>query len=179
MEITIESLESLATELEHAEMLQRDRLLRMCRAYVRILAIREPGAFSRRACHYGDEAGHCDNSFPPDKEYSDHSGPRSIKICERTTEDIATSGGFYHSWRRVTTYGGLAVGRAGTWYRSDEHGTGEVGQYAAHPGNHNVDVDITWEAVQPGDLATAELVAAERTLRDLTFPLTAARAAES
>lgn len=173
--ITLEALERLATELETEDSAQRGRLQRLCRAYVRILAQRDPDHFERQPCHRGDEAGHYDTSYPPDQVYSDHSGPRVIQICERVTEDIATSGGYYYDWRRVTTYGGLYVGRDGTWYRSDESGTGRVGQFAAHPGDCSVDCTIEWS--HTADLTTAELTTAELTLRELAFPLVAERLA--
>lgn len=176
--ITIEQLESLATELENDDAAQRDRLSRLCRAYVRILAVREPERFERGACHYGDTVGSCDGSYPPGQEYSERTGPRSIALINSDTENVATSTGFYYTWRRVTKYGGLEVGRDCRWYRSDEYGTGRFGQFPAHPGTCNVDVTIDWHSVAQADLTTAELALAEVALRELAFPLTAAKLAE-
>lgn len=177
--ITIETLELLATEIEADETVQRSRLARLCTAYVRILAAREPAKFTRRACHYGDEAGHFDSSFPPSKEYSERTGPRSIKLTESKTDDVATSSGFYYSWRRVTESGALAIGADGRWYRSDETGAGRVGQFAAHPGVCDVDVTIDWSPENVEDVTTEELEIAEAKLRDMAFPLVAAKLAEA
>jgi hypothetical protein len=170
---TIEQLESLATQLETTEVEQHARLERLCRAYARIIRAASPDRFTRRATHYGDEAGSWDSSYPPDMEYSAHTGPLSIVVCNEETDDTATSRGFYHSWRRVTVRGALAIGTDGTWYRSDEHGTGHFGPFAAHPGRHDVDVEIEWS--ETSDVSTAELAAAEAKLRALAFPLVAAR----
>lgn len=173
--ITIETLELLATEIEADETAQRSRLARLCAAYVRILAAREPATFTRPATHYGDEAGHYDTSFPPDLEYSEHTGPRSILIVDSETDDVATSSGFYYSWRRVTTCGALTIGIDGKWYRSDETGTGRLGQFAAHPGHCDVDVTLEWSRESIDDVTTEELELAETKLRELAFPLVAAR----
>lgn len=173
--ITIEGLEALATALETDTETRRGRLLRLCAAYGRILAAREPERFTRRACHYGDEAGHYDVSFPPELEYSDRTGPASILIADPETEDVATSSGFYYTWRRVTRAPGLAFGRDGRWYRGTAEGTGTLGQFAAHPGDHRVDVTIEWESVAAREIATDELAATEAALRALAFPLLASR----
>ena len=134
MNITIEDLETIALAAESDDQARRTHLLRMIRAYVRILAAREPEKFTARAKHRGDEAGHWDSSYPPKQEYSEYTGPRSIKIAIMDTEDIATSGGFYFGWRRVTTYGGLYIDRAGRFLRGDESGTGRVGNSPPAPG---------------------------------------------
>lgn len=170
----IEVLEGLATELEDQREAHRARLARLCRAYVRILAAREPERFQAAACHHGDEAGHSDSSYPPKQQYTDHTGPRLVSIKSRTTEDIATESGFYFAWRRVTTYGGLRVDARGRWWRSEETGTGRVGQFAAHPGDCHVDCAIAWETVSDDDVTLAELVTAETLLRQLAFPLATA-----
>ncbi len=172
---TIEQLESLATQLETTEAEQRARLERLCRAYARIIRAASPDKFARRATHYGDEAGSWDSSFPPRKEYAARTGPLAIKTSDSVTEDVATEGGFYYAWRRVTVRGALAIGTDGTWYRSDETGTGNFGPFAARPGNHDVDVDIDWS--ETDEVSTEELIAAEAKLRDLAFPLVAARRA--
>jgi len=175
--ITIDQLEALATEMTVEVEVQHARLARLCATYGRIIAAREPQTYKLRACHHGDVAGHWDNSYPPRQVYSDHSGPRSIEITTEQTEDVATSGGFYFSWRRVTTAPGLYLGRDGQWYRSSETGSGRLGAFAAHPGNVGVDCEIEYEECHADDLSVAELELAEQVLRDLAFPLIAARRA--
>jgi hypothetical protein len=93
--ITVEDVEALATRLESGQAARREKLLRLIRAHARILAVREPETFTRRAIEYSDEDGHWDNSYPPKKKYKDRSGPRTLKIREYTWEEIATSSGFY------------------------------------------------------------------------------------
>lgn len=176
--ITIEDLEKLATELEADTEAQRMRLARLCAAYHRILRQREPHLFRRGPCRHGDEAGHFDSSYPPKQEFSEHNGPRVIKLLNRTVEDVPTSGGYYYEWRRVTTDGGLRIGYDGRWYRSEETGTGQVGQFAAHPGDCHVDCAIEWTIVGTADLDLEELTIAEGKLRALAFPASA-RTAES
>lgn len=179
MEITIEALETLAAEMAGEVEAQRARLARLCAAYTRIAAAGQPDAFTRRALHHGDAAGHWDSSYPPRQVYSDLTGPRTIRILERETDDVATSGGYYYDWRRVTTEPGLYVGIDGTWYRSHETGTGRLGQFAAHPGDCSVDCEIDYVRAHADSLTVAELAEAERTLRELAFPLVAARRAEA
>jgi hypothetical protein len=157
---------------------RRARLVRLCAAYARIVAAREPAAFAARPLHHGDEAGHWDSSYPPKQVYSDRSGPRTVRITERETEDVATTGGFYYSWRRVTTAPGLHIGPDGRWYHSTETGTGELGQFAAHPGDCGVECEIEYTTRHADSLTVAELTEAERVLRDLAFPLVASRQAE-
>lgn len=179
-DITIETLEMLAARAEQDDVIERVRLMRLIAAYARIASTSNPEEFRRRATRYADESGHWDNSYPPSQEYQDHSGPRSILIAESITRDVATTGGFYHRWQRVTEIGALAVGAAGLLYRSHEEGTGAVGQYAAHPGDHEVDITITWTHVDPADadaITIDEIRSCEITLRALAFPLIAARMA--
>lgn len=173
--ITIEQLETLATEFAHHEAEHRARLTRLCAAFVRILALRSPERFEPEPRHHGDIAGHWDSSYPPRQVYTERTGPRTVTIAEHETEEIPLSEGFYHAWRRVTWYGGLAVDARGDWWRADETGTGQFGQFAAHPGDRSVDCEISWRSVHADDLTTAELELAERTLRDLAFPLVAER----
>jgi len=96
-----------------------------------------------------DEAGHWDNSFPPKPEYHFAGGIRALEIFENRTDDVPTSGGFYHSWRRETICRGCYLARDGFFYGADETGTGAVGQYAAHPGDHNLDITIEWIRIEP------------------------------
>jgi len=175
--ITLEALEALAAAAESDNAVEHARLARLCTAYGRILRARDPEKFQHKACHVGDEAGHCDSSYPPDQKYTECTGPRALRLRMRATEDIATSGGFYYSWRRVTTDGGLYLGLDGSWYRSSETGTGEVGSFAAHPGDCNVDCTIEWSTVDVDELTLEELRAAEATLRELAFPLVAEKLA--
>lgn len=169
--ITIEHLEALASELEANSAAQRDRLLRLIRAEIRILAARDPEQFAPLARHYGDEAGHYDNSFPPDQEFSERTGPASIRLTKAVTEDVATSGGYYYQWRRVTSRGALVVDMHGQFWRSSETGTGRVGQFAAHPGDCDVDVTIDWSREDDSEISLDELRSAEVKVRALAFPL--------
>lgn len=172
--ITIESLEQLATELEATEAAQRAKLDRLIRAYARILAAREPHLFERKSTEHGDEAGHWDNSFPPHQEFRAHTGPRLLRVEAWDTEDVATSSGFYHSWRRVTTDGGLYVSKMGELYEADETGTGRVGQFAAHPGDCDVECTIEW--LRKHDVSLEQIATVELHLRALAFPLSQAAA---
>lgn len=178
-QITVEQIEHLATELEADAEENRSRLLRLIRAETRILAAREPERFTRRACHYGDEAGHYDNSYPPKMEYSERTGPVSITLTKSVTEDVATTSGFYYEWRRVCSSGALALDMHGRFWRSDETGTGRVGQFAAHPGDCGVDVTIDWSHESDDDVSLEELRIAEGKLRALAFPAATAKAAQS
>jgi hypothetical protein len=174
--ITIEDLERLASELEANETAQRERLLRLICAEARILAAREPHLFERMPTEYGDEAGHWDNSFPPKKEYRCRTGPRLLEVRDNTTDDVATSSGFYYSWKRVTTDLGLYVARDGSIYGADETGTGRLGQFAARPGDCDVECTIEWSQRDRNDLTLDELREVESHLRALAFPLSQAAA---
>ncbi len=173
-QITIEDLERMATELETDESAQRARLDRLIRSYARILAVREPHLFERKATEHGDVAGHWDSSYPPKQEFRARTGPRLLRVEAWDTEDVATSGGFYYSWRRVTTDGGLYVTKMGELYEADETGTGRLGQFAAHPGDCDVECVIEWSGKH--DVSIEQLRAAEEHLRRLAFPLSQAAA---
>jgi hypothetical protein len=175
MEITIEALESLVANLETEESARREKLERLIRAYARIVALREPEHFPRRALHLGDEAGHWDNSYPPNQVYSDRSGPRLVKVRSSSEEDIATEGGFYYAWRRVSTDPGLYVSRTGQIYGCAETGTGRVGQFAAHPGDCEVDCEVDWSVRD--EITLADLEEVEQHMRALAFPLATAAVA--
>lgn len=174
--ITIEGLEKLATELESDEAQQRERLKRLICAYARILAVREPHLFERRATERADEDGHWDNSFPPKIKFKNRTGPRLILVDGYEWDDIATSGGFYHEWKRITTNPGLYVARDGSIYGADETGTGRLGQFAAHPGDCNVECTIEWTKRNRDSLAVSDLAEVEAHLRKLAFPLSHAAA---
>lgn len=171
--ITIEQVEALAMQVEQDESTERTRLLRLVAAYSRILATREPHLYQRMPLAHGDESGHWDGSFPPTQEYSDRRGPRLIEVRDHQTSDVATEGGYYHAWRRVTEDAGLYVDRAGTIYGADETGAGRVGQYAAHPGDCDVDCAIEWEPRGLDDVTTDDLRSVEAHLRELAFPASA------
>jgi hypothetical protein len=171
-DITIEGLEALAAQMEADAATHAAKLERLIRAFARIINGREPQKFTRKPTEYGDEAGHYDNSFPPEQEYRAHTGPRLIRLEERTTEEVATSSGFYYSWKLVTTAPGLYVAPDGSLWGSDATGAGRLGQFAAHPGDCGVEVTIDYD--RRGDVSLDELERAEMALRDLAFPLIAA-----
>ena len=165
--ITIEQLEELANQIETEEQEERTRLRRLIRAYARIIAIREPDQFKRRALEHSDEDGHWDNSYPPKIKYKDKNGPALISVRYGDYDQVATEGGFYHTWRAVDSDPGVYVGRDGAiWGRSHE-GEGNFGQFAAYPGECGVCVKLEWdtrsdsetplddlrEAAGPGDAA--------------------------
>jgi len=172
-EITIESLESLANQLETDDAAQREKLLRMIRAEARIIAVREPDKFPARATTCRDEDGHWDSSYPPEQRYCDRTGPRLAKVSGNSTTDIATESGFYHAWRRVTEDRGIYVARDGSIWGCDETGTGRLGQFAAHPGYCNVDVTLDWDRRNIDDITTDDLAATELHMRALAFPASA------
>jgi hypothetical protein len=148
--ITIEQLEALAAQAENDNAAECERLLRLCRAMARILAVRQPEVFKRRATSITDEAGHYDNSYPPKAElHYGHAAPRLAIVQRHATEDVPTSGGYYHTWRRQTDDLGCYVAPDGSFWGCDETGTGAVGQYAAHPGDHDRDITRDWQRIEP------------------------------
>lgn len=163
MNLTIEALEQLSREVEATDAAEHTRLLRICNAMGRILARRQPDVWDPTATSITDVAGHFDNSYPPREERHGR-GPSVVVIRARETEDVPTEGGFYHAWRRQTTDGGCYLGRDGLWYRADEAGTGRVGQFAAHPGDCDRDINIAWETTTP---TLDDLQQAEPALREL------------
>ena len=173
--ITLEQVEVLAATLEAEQAGRRERLLRLIRAEARILAVREPQMFGRRALEYGDEDGHWDNSYPPKMEYKDKTGPRLIKVSAAEWDSVATEGGFYHAWRATTENNGLYVGRDGALWGCTYSGTGSFGQFAAYPGNCGVTLTMEWDRLDIDDVSDDDLTMVEETLRDLAFPLTAAK----
>src|ERR1043166_8820002 len=102
-EFTLTMLEALASAMEQDEQEERSRILRLIRAYARIIAAREPVKFEPRPLEYSDEDGHWDSSYPPSQQLKDFRGPRLIAIIEHATDDAATSAGFYHDYRIYTT----------------------------------------------------------------------------
>lgn len=173
--ITIEQIEALADKLQHEDGDRRAKLLRMIRAYVRILAIREPAKFTRRATIYADEDGHYDNSYPPKQEWKKRTGPKSITFRQITWETRSTTGGFYYDYDCYTTVVGLCIDKDGDWYAGTLEGTGQYGQFAAHPGECSVECTIEWDEFNPIDLTTEEISDAEQHLRVLAFPASAAK----
>jgi hypothetical protein len=98
-----------------------------------------------------------------------------LKVQEWTTDDLPTSRGFYHDWRRITTDGGLYVSKLGELYEADETGTGRVGPFAAHPGDCAVECTIEWS--QKHEVSLEQLTLIEQTLRALAFPASVAKSA--
>jgi hypothetical protein len=168
-EITIESLEALASKLEQETATHAAKLERIIRAFARIIHAREPRKFARQPCGWGDEAGCSDNSYPPEKEYRDYTGPRLLEIIEEDTEEVPTSDGFYYSYRVTGTDPGLYIAADGSIWGAMRTGTGRFGQFAAHPGHCDVEVSIEYD--QRRDVSTEELETAEKHLRKLAFPL--------
>lgn len=163
--ITIEQLESLAAQTENDNAAEHARLTRLCRAMARILAARQPEAFRRWATSCTDEAGHWDGSYPPKAAWHyGHGAPSLIKVTAHETTDVPTEGGYYHAWRRQTDELGCYVGRDGSFHGCDETGTGTVGQYAAHPGDCQRDIERDWQRIEP---TLTQLQAAEERLRAL------------
>jgi hypothetical protein len=173
--LTIQDLEELAAQIAGETSDRRQKLLRMIRAYCKIINAREPDKFSRRACHFGDEAGNCDGSYPPKQVYSDRSGPLGITIISFSSEDVPNSGGFYHDYHTVSTDSGLYVSPKGELFGGSMTGTGSFGQFPAHPGDCNVDCCIEWSDLDPEEVPLDLLEKAEKELRDIAFPLIADR----
>jgi hypothetical protein len=165
---SIDSIEAYAASIETAEAESRARLLRIVRALAKIANNKQ--RFRRMPMRFQDEDGHYDNSFPPKQDYRDHSGPRLLEIISESTEDIATEGGFYHAWKRVTEDRGLYIAADGTLYGCEQTGTGRFGQFAAHPGNCDVDVDLSWETLAEDDVPLDRLQKAVSELIALAFP---------
>jgi len=172
--ITLEDVEALAAQLEADDAAERAKLQRLIRAEARIIAVREPEQFEARPLEYADEDGNGDTSYPPGQSYRAYAGPRLIEVRECETTDVATSPGYYRTWRRITEYPGLFVDREGRIWGCDESGTGRVGSFAAHPGDCDVAVTIAWERRCDSEVSTEELREVERHLRQLAFPLTQA-----
>jgi hypothetical protein len=173
MTVTLEHLEALASAVESTENATRTKMLRMVASYARILGVKNPKRFKHRATIHADVDGHFDNSFPPAQSYKACTGPALISIRAYRTEDHATTGGYYHSWQRVTVDVGLYVDRSGRIYGANETGTGRVGQFAAYPGDCDVDCSISWAPRDLDELSTEELSEVEQKLRALAFPLVA------
>jgi hypothetical protein len=98
-------------------------------------------------------------------------------VVQNSTTDIATESGYYYAWRRVTEDPGLYVSRDGTIYGCDEHGTGRLGQFAAHPGDCDVECELDWSPRDADELSTEDLATVEQHMRALAFPASAKDAA--
>jgi hypothetical protein len=175
MTITIEQLEQLANLLEASATAKRAKLLRLIGAYARILYTQKPKSFARRAMELADEDGHYDTSFPPAIEWKDRSGPRLMQIVEAVDDQVATTNGFYHDWRYTTTDRGLYVSPSGELYGRALNGGGSLGSFAAHPGSCKVMASVEWDTLETEEICEERLEEAEKKLRDLAFPLVAAR----
>lgn len=156
--ITIEQLEALASQIENDNETEKERLTRLCRAMIRILAVRQPELFLRHATSATDEEGRSDDSFPPSIQYHFDGAPRLIKVRSETTSDKPTSSGFYHDYQIYTNDRGCYVGRDGGFYGCNEHGTAHFGAFAAHPGTCSRDITRDFEPLDPtlDDLREAE-----------------------
>jgi len=173
--ITIAELEALANEIVDEVEVRKNHLATMIRHYARILAVREPERFQRRAVEHSDEDGHWDNSFPPDIKFKDRSGPISMIIFSAEYDEIATSEGFCHDWRAATSDPGLYVTPRGELLGAHHDGGGSFGQFAAYPGECNVMVEIEYGPIDMDELSVETLEQAEEQLRELAFPLIAER----
>lgn len=54
--------------------------------------------------------------------------------------------------------GGLYDGRKGELYGCEETGTGALGQFAAHPGDHDVDCKLSWHKLDADEVDEDKLV---------------------
>ncbi len=176
--MNIHELEALANQIANEHTEKETKMHRLIRAYARILSVRQPSAFKARALEYSDEDGHWDNSYPPDQQYKNRSGPKLIQVIRSATNDIATESGFYYAWRRVTEDPGLYIHADGRCFGCREEGTGRFGQFAAHPGDCDVHVELHWEELELDDVPFDRLQKAEKELRDLAFPLITQREAQ-
>jgi hypothetical protein len=150
--LTLEALEALAAQVETDSKAERARLLRLCAAMVRILAVRQPGVFRRGTTRITSEST-SDSSYPPELEYTrGHSAPRVLRIRDAATTDVPLESGFYHPWERDTEEAGCYVSDRGHWYGRIETGTGHYAAFAAYPGDTGVDVRVEWVRIEP-DLA--------------------------
>lgn len=168
-QITLADVEALAERLAADEATARAKLQRLIRAEARIIAAREPSAFRAQATEYADRDGHWDHSYPPGQAYRSYTGPRLIEVRDCETTDVATSPGYYRTWRRVTEYPGLFVDAEGRIWGCNESGTGRVGSFAAYPGDCDVAVTVEWS--RRDDVTMEELREVEEHLRQLAFPL--------
>lgn len=170
----LHELEALANSICEELNNKTTKMRRLITAYARIINAREPSQFERMPCAYADEDGHWDNTYPPKQIYKDHTGPRLFEIISESTKDIATSTGFYYSWKRVTEDPGLYVAPDGELYGCTQTGTGEYSGFAAYPGDCRVDVTLEWAPLIDDEITFDRLQKAERELRAIAFPHVAA-----
>ena len=174
----ITQLEAIAADMASDLASERERLFRLVRTCANIVALQANAKGekfgARYATRHGDEAGHFDNSFPPAQEFSEFTGPRLVLVRDWQTEDVATSGGFYYSWDRVTTDPGAFVDQYGQFWGADETGSGRRGQFAAYPGDCDVNCQIEWEELSASEVSTQDLRDAFMALGALAFPLATA-----
>jgi hypothetical protein len=176
--MTIHELEALANEVCEETETAKQKLARMIRAFARIINAKSPSSFPQMPLEYSDVDGHWDNSYPPKQVYKKKSGPRLIVIIHDEQDSNATTSGFYHSSEYFTTDRGLYVSPTGEFFGCDEHGTGRFGQFAAHPGDCDVHCECEYDTIDLDDIPLDRLQKAEKELRDLAFPLVAARLAK-
>ena len=173
---TIEDLESLAAAWEEEAGTRRARLAMLIPAYARMLPCRAPQTFNAKALVRADEDGHYDSSFPASVELKEFAGPKRMTVVQHSFEDIATTGGFCYEWRRSATDAGLYVSPSDELYGCNETGTGKLGQFAAYPGDCNVECSLSWIRPSLDDAGKEHLQTAEKELRVLAFPLVTAAA---
>lgn len=166
--ITLEMVEALAAQIEADEAAQADRLKRLIKAEARIAQNRQPEKFRRRATR--KVSGDSDGSYPPDVEYQDYSGPKSLLVRKIEDECVRTSSGFYYDYRISTAAPGLCVGTDGAVYLAAIEGTGHFGQFPAHPGDCDIDAEITFDRASLDSLDLPDLREIESSLRQVAFP---------
>jgi hypothetical protein len=172
--LTLEQLEDVANSVGQESSQQREHLLRMIQSYVRIIAARGIETFRPLPLFYGDADGYWDNSFPPKQTYKEHTGPETVVVQNVDFQSRATSSGFYHDLKYFTVSPGYYVDADGQFWRGTLEGTGRYGQFAAYPGEADVACAISYQEVADHEVPTPVLIAAERKLRQLAFPLAAA-----
>jgi hypothetical protein len=106
-------------------------------------------------------------SYPPDEQWTDHSGPILFKIEGADYSTEATAGGFYHDCRAGTGSSGLYVSRDGTLYGANFTGTCRFGQFPAHPGICDRDIAVEWDVLPMEDISNDDYDAAIAALRKL------------
>lgn len=173
--ITLASLAAIADEIVAEESTKRNHLTTMIRHYARILAVREPHRFAAMPIEYSDEDGHWDNSYPPEQEWKDRNGPDAMTLIKGDWDQIATSSGFYYEWRAATNDYGLYVTPLGDLLGASYTGEGRFGQFAAHPGDTDVRIEVEYDRLDLANVTTERLVQAEADMRELAFPLIAER----
>ena len=171
MQFSIEILENLAATLGAEEKAKRTRLQRLIRAYSRIIALRDGDQFQSQNTEMRDEDGYYDNSYPPEEQCCNQTGPELMRVEQPTDEYVGTSDGFYHDAKVVTEYGGVYVDASGDLWQRRAEGTVRFGSFAAHPGWCNR--EIGYDFSQVSEPTMNDLLTAEEALREIAFPMVA------